>query len=131
MQESLPIHRGDGPDPSTSYTLQRRGKRHDYFTSCLPWPQKGPGVSIPLGGFAPVVGNNSIPSYWGGDAVGELHWDANNGLYLDVVPGLSNNPLVVTNSGLVADLSQATVSRSYIFCSWKACRRLLIVAAVA
>lgn len=43
----------DGPDP-VSYTLLRRGKRHDYFTSCLPWPQFGPGVDLPLGIDAPI-----------------------------------------------------------------------------
>lgn len=36
-----------------------RGKRHDYFTSALPWPQKGPGVEINLGAFANITG--SIP----------------------------------------------------------------------
>lgn len=32
-----------------------RGKRHDYFTSALPWTQKGPGVDISLTGNAPVM----------------------------------------------------------------------------
>ena len=40
-----------------AHKLLRRGKRHDYFTSALPWPQKGPGVEIGLAGTAPVYGN--------------------------------------------------------------------------
>jgi len=46
LQNSLPVPTGDGPDLPADYTLQRRGKRHDYFTSCLPWPQKGPGSLV-------------------------------------------------------------------------------------
>jgi hypothetical protein len=52
LQESLKVSTGDGPDNLSDYNLVRRGKRHDYFTSCLPWPQKGPGVEISIGGHA-------------------------------------------------------------------------------
>jgi hypothetical protein len=38
----------------------RINKRHDYFTSSLPWPQKGDPVDIPLGTEAPVYVDSSI-----------------------------------------------------------------------
>lgn len=60
LQNSLEVPTGDGPDKLSDYNLVRRGKRHDYFTSCLPWPQKGPGVEISLGGTVPVSGDVSF-----------------------------------------------------------------------
>lgn len=46
----------DEQDNSSYYDLLPRGKRKDYFTSMLPWPQKGEDVLLPFSD-VPVVGN--------------------------------------------------------------------------
>lgn len=54
-----------------AHKLLRRGKRHDYFTSALPWPQKGPGVELPLTGNAPVKSDGAV-AFTNGSSVGYL-----------------------------------------------------------
>lgn len=56
LQDSVTVNRDDGPDTNADYALLRRGKRHDYFTSCLPWLQKGDAVMMALGSDAPITG---------------------------------------------------------------------------
>lgn len=121
----------DGPDDPTFYSILKRAKRHDYFTSCLPWPQKGPSVQVPLGSRANVYGdgkslglNDAAGSFgfkvYATGAQNEIVGDTN--LYnvpmgtVDPTAGISMNVNraigVVTSgeSGLYADLSTATAA---------------------
>ena len=57
LQNSVPDTTGDGPDTAANYVLLKRNKRHDYFTSALPWPLKG-AASVPwIAGSATVRTN--------------------------------------------------------------------------
>lgn len=58
VEGPLTVGTGDGPDTIANYAIRRSYKKHDYFTSCLPYLQKGDAVEIPLGGTARL----SIPS---------------------------------------------------------------------
>ena len=55
LQNSVSVPKGDGPDAPSTYTLLKRAKKHDYFTSCLPWPQKGNPVTLTVTGQSQVA----------------------------------------------------------------------------
>lgn len=50
----------DGSDTTTNTQLLSRAWQRDYFTNQLPWPQRGPQVTIPIGSSAPVSLSSSI-----------------------------------------------------------------------
>lgn len=81
IQDSVPENKGDTADSPDDYVLLRRGKRHDYFTSCLPWPQKDNGnpVLLPLGQAAPVVTTNEITTYNDGSLADSAEYSTDPG----------------------------------------------------
>lgn len=116
LQDSIVVDKDNGPDLDTQFTLLKRGKRHDYFTSALPWPQKGDEISLPLGITAPVISDGTVPVF-----TGFTTGSGNNLLQIDPV----DDKLLVSgyggaaqfmkfaanqNTGLIADLEDATAA---------------------
>ena len=114
LQDSLTVDKGDGPDTATNYTLQKRGKSHDYFTSALPWPQKGDAVTLPLGTKAPIVGDYPFDmTYNTGNTIGVIK--ESDGLLHAIStagpnPAAIGSPYDTPSSGLYADLTEAAAA---------------------
>jgi len=110
--DSVIVDKDDGPDDPADYVLQRRGKRHDYFTSALPFPQKGEGIALPLGQTAPVVGNGQLIQM-GPAPTGSFYGLATQENNYLTIPVNSATALYYPDSqytGLQTDLSEATAA---------------------
>jgi len=111
LQVPVPVDLDDGPDdPAYSTNLLRRGKRADYFTTCLPWPQKGPGVEIPLSGYPLVVplNANSAPTFNGSTAGGPAPLTSTAGASDVTIATTIAGSLNWADPKLAADLSSGT-----------------------
>ena len=112
LQTSIQVPTGDGPDDPALYSILKRRKRPDYFTSCLPFPQKGDPVTVPISGILDVVptGVDAVPVFkqvGGGNNITLGAANGDDNAFWSPQPDDPTAPAAWERSELVADLTDA------------------------
>jgi len=122
LQDSIFENTGNGPDTLTNATppasgtqkfdLFKRGKRFDYFTGCLPAPQRGTAVALPLGSNVPVIGQgDSIPTWKAGSSTAQSLKGTNAQNDVDASGNWdAGGALSWSDTALEADMANATAA---------------------
>lgn len=107
LQAEIPLNLQSGSDTLTNNNLQNIAWEKDYFTTCRPWTQKGPEITLPLGQKAIVKhntpNNNSISVYSDVNAGYRTMTSSTSTLTAGTTVGLESD-------ALFADLSNATAA---------------------
>lgn len=110
LQNPLLVATTDGLDNTTNDFVQNVAWEKDYLTSSRPWTQKGPAVTLPIGGVIPVTPDGNIPALFNGSA--NLQFAAVNGsnnANWHTASGVTTNPLPTWGvTGMEVDLGSAT-----------------------
>lgn len=106
--DTVGIQTNDETLDVTSLMPLRRGKRHDYFTSCLPWPQKGPGVEISIGGSA-AVSVSSVSGPFTLQTQADIAVKSGSEFY-NIPKGASFSPLYDFSAGFQSSSAKASAS---------------------
>lgn len=123
---SQTVTKTDGPDSIGIYALVPRASSHDYFTSCLPWPQKFTAPTISLGSTAPVIGIGSTSQNYAAapgppvyETSGGTTWtyaqNANAGtVYIKGSAATGGLPLIYANLAAATGISINTLRQAWL-----------------
>mgnify|MGYP001359520789 CR=1 FL=1 len=104
--DNLVSDKAETKDTLATYKILKKGKALDYFTSCLPYPQSGEAVTIPLTGSAPVLTGTGITrlNFAGINQSGEVVDNNSGAVQTRNKQAINSN----ANTNLFADMSQVT-----------------------